>query len=43
MTLRADQLGSLLRPPELLEARDAHDAGRIGENELRRAEDDAIL
>ena len=43
MTLRADQLGSLLRPPELLEARDAHDAGRIGDDELRRAEDDAIL
>jgi 5-methyltetrahydropteroyltriglutamate--homocysteine methyltransferase len=39
---RADHVGSLLRPPELLRARAAHAAGRIAAEELRRAEDDAI-
>jgi 5-methyltetrahydropteroyltriglutamate--homocysteine methyltransferase len=39
---RADHVGSLLRPPALLEARDAAAAGRIGQDELRAAEDDAI-
>lgn len=42
-TYRADQIGSLLRPPELLEARAAYSAGRIGLSELREAEDRAIL
>jgi 5-methyltetrahydropteroyltriglutamate--homocysteine methyltransferase len=40
---RADHVGSLLRPPELLAARAAAAAGRIQPAELRRAEDDAIL
>src|SRR5712691_4578336 len=40
---RADQVGSLLRPPELLAARDAAAAGRISAEELRAAEDRAIL
>ena len=39
---RADHVGSLLRPPELLQARAAHEAGRIADEELRRIEDDAI-
>lgn len=40
---RADHLGSLLRPPELLEARTAHDQGRMSLAELRQREDQAIL
>jgi len=39
---RADHVGSLLRPPELLRARAEHQAGRLSAEELRRAEDDAI-
>src|SRR3989304_86863 len=40
---RADQVGSFLRPPELLEARVAHAQGRLSIDELRAAEDEAIL
>ena len=40
--LRADHVGSLLRPPELLRARSEHDSGHISAEELRRVEDDAI-
>ena len=32
---RADHVGSLLRPPELLEAREAHAAGRLDDEEPR--------
>jgi 5-methyltetrahydropteroyltriglutamate--homocysteine methyltransferase len=39
---RADHVGSLLRPPELLEAREAHAAGRIDDAALKAAEDVAI-
>jgi 5-methyltetrahydropteroyltriglutamate--homocysteine methyltransferase len=39
---RADHVGSLLRPAELLEARDAFAQGRIDADTLRAAEDDAI-
>jgi 5-methyltetrahydropteroyltriglutamate--homocysteine methyltransferase len=39
---RADHVGSLLRPPELLRARAEHEAGRLSAGELRGAEDDAI-
>src|SRR6187549_145383 len=39
---RADHVGSLLRPPELLRAREARAAGRIGAEELRAIEDEAI-
>ena len=39
---RAEQVGSLLRPPELLEARAAFAAGRIREEHLREIEDRAI-
>ncbi len=39
---RADHVGSLLRPPELLRARAEHQAGRLSAEELRRVEDAAI-
>ncbi len=39
---RADHVGSLLRPPALTKARAEHKAGRIGDQDLRRMEDDAI-
>jgi 5-methyltetrahydropteroyltriglutamate--homocysteine methyltransferase len=39
---RADHVGSLLRPPALLRARDDHAAGRIDAAELRATEDEAI-
>src|SRR5436190_23397123 len=39
---RADHVGSLLRPARLLSAREDHAAGRIGADELRAVEDDAI-
>ena len=39
---RADHVGSLLRPPRLLQARDDHAAGRMSDEELRAVEDDAI-
>jgi 5-methyltetrahydropteroyltriglutamate--homocysteine methyltransferase len=39
---RADHVGSLLRPPDLLRARDDHAAGRIDHEALRAIEDEAI-
>ena len=42
-TYRVDHIGSLLRPPELLRARTAHDQGRIGPDELRQIEDRSIV
>jgi methionine synthase II (cobalamin-independent) len=39
---RGDHVGSLLRPPELLKARDDHAAGRIDDDELKGVEDQAI-
>src|SRR5271165_2422269 len=43
MRFRAEQVGSLLRPPELLAARAAHAEGRLSPEELREVEDHAIL
>src|SRR4051812_38949115 len=40
---RADHVGSLLRPPELLAARDDFSANRISADQLREAEDAAVL
>jgi 5-methyltetrahydropteroyltriglutamate--homocysteine methyltransferase len=40
---RADHVGSLLRPPELIGARDDFTEHRISEDELRAAEDAAVL
>jgi len=39
---RADHVGSLLRPPELFAARAEHAEGRLTDDELRAAEDEAI-
>ena len=39
---RADHVGSLLRPPQLLQAREDAEAGRIDAAELRAVEDEAI-
>ena len=39
---RSDHVGSLLRPPRLLAAREQHAAGRISADQLRAVEDDAI-
>jgi methionine synthase II (cobalamin-independent) len=39
---RADHVGSLLRPPDLLQAREDHAAGRIDDEALRAIEDEAI-
>ncbi len=43
MEYRADHVGSLLRPPELLEARQQHVAGQLVLEELRSLEDECIL
>ncbi len=40
---RADHVGSLLRPPNLLRARDDFAAGRITADELRAIEDEAVV
>ena len=40
---RADHVGSLLRPPELLQARNAHADGRLDAAGLGAVEDRAIL
>jgi len=42
MRFRAEQVGSLLRPPEVLRARAAHSEGRLKLEELRAEEDRAI-
>jgi 5-methyltetrahydropteroyltriglutamate--homocysteine methyltransferase len=39
---RADHVGSLLRPPALLQARADHADGRLEADELRAVEDDAV-
>ena len=39
---RADHVGSLLRPPALLQARTDHAEGRLSAEELRAVEDEAI-
>jgi methionine synthase II (cobalamin-independent) len=41
--LRTDQVGSLLRPQALLNARAAWQAGRLSEAGLNQLEDEAIL
>lgn len=42
-TYRADHVGSLLRPPEVLEAHAAHAEGKVSAAQLREIEDKAIL
>jgi 5-methyltetrahydropteroyltriglutamate--homocysteine methyltransferase len=41
--IRTDQVGSLIRPPYLLDARDDYKAGKITRNDLTKIEDRAIL
>jgi methionine synthase II (cobalamin-independent) len=43
LPFRADHVGSLLRPPELLAAREAFADNRISADQLREAEDAAVL
>src|SRR5215207_5546345 len=40
---RADHVGSMLRPPELIQARTDHAEGHISAEQLREAEDAAVL
>jgi 5-methyltetrahydropteroyltriglutamate--homocysteine methyltransferase len=40
---RADHVGSLLRPPELIQARADHAEGRVSADQLHQAEDAAVL
>ena len=40
---RADNIGSLLRPPELIDARGAHREGRMDAQQLREIEDRSII
>ena len=42
-TYRAEQVGSLLRPPELLQLRAAQAEGRLSLEQLRSSEDEAII
>jgi 5-methyltetrahydropteroyltriglutamate--homocysteine methyltransferase len=42
ITARAEHVGSMLRPRELLDAREAHAAGRLGDAGLKAAEDVAV-
>ncbi|HWO74130.1 MAG TPA: cobalamin-independent methionine synthase II family protein [Dehalococcoidia bacterium] len=42
-TFRADQVGSLLRPPELLKAREEFTSGQITRDQLREVEDACVL
>jgi 5-methyltetrahydropteroyltriglutamate--homocysteine methyltransferase len=42
-SVRVDQVGSLLRPPALLEARQARQAGKLSDAALTKLEDEAIL
>jgi 5-methyltetrahydropteroyltriglutamate--homocysteine methyltransferase len=42
VTARADVVGSLLRPPELLEARERYAAGGLSAAEFKRIEDRAV-
>src|SRR5215472_18698631 len=43
VNVRAEHVGSLLRPPELMEARAAHRRGEIDVERLRQVEDEAAL
>jgi 5-methyltetrahydropteroyltriglutamate--homocysteine methyltransferase len=42
MNYRADTVGSMLRPTELLEAREQHDAGMLDEPAFKKVEDRAV-
>jgi len=42
MIVRSDVVGSLLRPPALVQARESLEAGRLGPGEFKRIEDRAV-
>jgi 5-methyltetrahydropteroyltriglutamate--homocysteine methyltransferase len=42
VTIRSDVVGSLLRPPSLVQAREAYEAGRLDAVEFKRVEDRAV-
>lgn len=42
MLYRAEVIGSMLRPPDLLQAREDHKEGRITDAEFKRMEDRAV-
>src|ERR1044071_3018600 len=42
MALRSDVVGSLLRPPYLVEARAAREGGRLSDEAFKRVEDRAV-
>ena len=42
MTLRVDNVGSMLRPPELVDAVSRHEAGDLSDDGLRAVEDAAV-
>src|SRR5262252_8038676 len=42
MTIRSDVVGSLLRPPALIQARESFEAGRLAANAYKRTEDEAV-
>ncbi|MFQ5410495.1 MAG: methionine synthase, partial [Anaerolineales bacterium] len=42
ITVHTDHVGSLLRPPELLQARKDYDAGHISDAEFKVIEDRAV-
>ena len=42
MTIRSDVVGSLLRPPALVQAREGFEAGRLGAAVFKRIEDQAV-
>ncbi len=42
MTIRADVVGSMLRPPELVRAREMYLAGEMSVPDFKRAEDEAV-
>ena len=43
VNVRAEHVGSLLRPPELLEARAARARGELDDERLRQVEDEAVM
>src|SRR5262245_37779159 len=42
MTIRSDVVGSLLRPPALIQARESFEAGRLAATAYKRTEDEAV-
>src|SRR5487761_1343492 len=41
--VRCEVIGSLLRPPDLVGARERHERGELGDREFKRIEDEAVV